>query len=38
MRMENEQLNAISEIRVLMERSSKYLSLSGLSGVVMGVI
>ncbi len=36
--MENKQLEALSEIRGLMERSSTYLSLSGLSGVLMGII
>jgi predicted lysophospholipase L1 biosynthesis ABC-type transport system permease subunit len=33
----NEQLKDISEIRQLMERSSRFLSLSGLSGVAAGV-
>ncbi len=33
----NEQLEAISEIRSLMERSSRFISLSGLSGVSAGI-
>ncbi|GAB4037532.1 hypothetical protein [Spirosoma gilvum] len=33
-----EHLQTLSEIRILMERSSKFLSLSGLSGVSAGVI
>ena len=31
-------LNTLSEIRSLMERSSRFISLSGLSGVVAGTI
>jgi len=38
MSKQQEQLEAISEIRSLMERSSRFLSLSGLAGVVVGVI
>ncbi len=37
MSKENEQLEALNEIRSLMERSSRFLSLSGLSGVSAGV-
>jgi hypothetical protein len=33
-----EQLDAIKEMRNLMERSSRFLSLSGLAGVVIGII
>lgn len=38
MEEKNRQLNEISEIRTLMERSTQYLSLSGLSGVAAGII
>lgn len=34
----NEQLDAIKDMRNLMERSSRFLSLSGLAGVVIGII
>ncbi len=34
--IEQEQLQALSEIRTMMQRSSKFLSLSGLSGVAAG--
>src|ERR1043165_5435142 len=34
----NEQLNNLSEIRSMMERSSSFISLSGLSGISAGVI
>ncbi len=34
----NEHLDQLKEIRILMERSSKFLSLSGLSGVSAGII
>ncbi len=37
MNNENEQLEALSEIRSMMERSSRFISLSGLSGVAAGV-
>lgn len=37
MSKEQEQLNAIQDMRKLMERSSRFLSLSGLSGVAIGV-
>lgn len=37
MNKENEQLEALTEIRSLMERSSRFISLSGLSGVFAGV-
>ena len=33
----NEHLETLSEIRSLMERSSRFISLSGLSGVAAGV-
>ena len=33
-----EQLNQLAEIKSLMERSSRFLSLSGLSGVVAGIV
>lgn len=36
--MENKQLNDLQEIRNLMEKSSRFLSLSGLSGVSAGII
>lgn len=35
---ENEQLLAIKQMRDMMERSSKFLSLSGLAGIVVGVL
>ncbi len=34
----NEHLDNLREIRSLMERSSKFLSLSGLSGVFAGIL
>jgi len=34
----NEQLKQLSEIRTLMERSSRFISLSGLSGVAAGTV
>ena len=34
----NEHLENLKEIRTLMERSSKFLSLSGLSGISAGII
>ncbi|MTI32399.1 hypothetical protein E1171_16400 [Cytophagales bacterium RKSG123] len=37
MKQQQEYLNEITEIRSLMERSSRFLSLSGLSGVMAGV-
>ncbi len=37
MTKKNDYLNEISEIRSLMERSSRFLSLSGFSGVVVGL-
>ena len=37
MESQKEQLEAISEIRSLMERSSRFISLSGLSGVFAGI-
>lgn len=37
MNQEQDQLEAISEIRSLMERSSRFISLSGLSGVFAGI-
>lgn len=37
MSKENEQLEALSDIRSMMERSSRFISLSGLSGVFAGV-
>jgi hypothetical protein len=37
MEKENEHLQALSEIRSMMERSSRFISLSGLSGVFAGV-
>ncbi|MEY3059474.1 MAG: hypothetical protein RL000_826 [Bacteroidota bacterium] len=37
MSKEQEQINAIQDMRKLMERSSRFLSLSGLSGVAIGV-
>lgn len=38
MNPQQEQLEAIREIRSLMERSSRFLSLSGLSGVIIGLL
>lgn len=38
MNKQQEQLEAIKEMRNLMERSSRFLSLSGLAGVVIGII
>lgn len=38
MNNQEEQLNALSDIRKLMDRSSRFISLSGLSGVFAGVI
>jgi predicted lysophospholipase L1 biosynthesis ABC-type transport system permease subunit len=38
MNQQQEQLEAIREIRSLMERSSRFLSLSGLSGVIIGIL
>lgn len=35
---ENEQLEAILQMRDMMERSSKYLSLSGLAGIIVGCL
>lgn len=37
MKQQTEYLNEITEIRSLMERSSRFLSLSGLSGVIAGL-
>ncbi len=37
MKKQEEYLNDLSEIRSMMERSSKFMSLSGWSGVVMGI-
>jgi hypothetical protein len=37
MKNENEHLEALNEIRNLMERSSRFISLSGLSGVLAGI-
>lgn len=37
MNQQNEQLEAIQEMRSLMERSSRFISLSGLSGVCAGI-
>ncbi len=37
MNKENEQLEALNEIRSMMERSSRFISLSGLSGVSAGI-
>ncbi len=37
MKSENESLNDLAEIRSMMERSSKFLSLSGLSGIMAGI-
>lgn len=37
MKNENEQLKALSEIRDMMEQSTRFLSLSGLSGVFAGI-
>lgn len=38
MSRQNEHLETLTEIRSLMERSSKFLSLSGLSGIAAGII
>lgn len=38
MNHQNEQLEALQEIRTLMERSSRFLSLSGLSGIIIGLV
>jgi hypothetical protein len=38
MTSKEEQLNALSDIRKMMDRSSRFISLSGLSGVFAGVI
>ncbi len=38
MNSKEEQLNALSDIRNMMDRSSRFISLSGLSGVFAGVI
>jgi hypothetical protein len=38
MDQQQEQLDALKDIRSMMERSSKFLSLSGLSGIVVGLI
>lgn len=38
MNNKEEQLNAIKDIRTLMERSSRFLSLSGLAGVIIGIL
>jgi predicted lysophospholipase L1 biosynthesis ABC-type transport system permease subunit len=38
MNKQQEQLEALRDIRTLMERSSRFLSLSGLAGVVVGVL
>lgn len=38
MNRQNEHLETLTEIRSLMERSSKFLSLSGLSGIAAGII
>ena len=38
MNNQNEHLETLSEIRTLMERSSKFLSLSGISGISAGII
>jgi hypothetical protein len=37
MAQEQDQLNALTEIRTLMEQSSRFLSLSGLSGIFAGI-
>lgn len=37
MNKENEQLEALNEIRSMMERSSRFISLSGLSGIAAGL-
>jgi len=36
--MENKHLQEISEIRRMMEQSSRFLSLSGMSGIFVGLI
>ncbi|NJN77457.1 MAG: hypothetical protein HC803_03300 [Saprospiraceae bacterium] len=38
MSQQNEHLQTLTEIRSLMERSSKFLSLSGLSGIAAGIV
>lgn len=38
MNQQQEQLDAIRDIRNLMERSSRFLSLSGLAGVIVGIL
>ena len=38
MSTQQEQLNALKDIRQMMDRSSRFISLSGLSGVFAGVI
>jgi hypothetical protein len=38
MEEKNDQLNALTEMRAMMERSVRFLSLSGFSGVVVGII
>lgn len=38
MNNQEEQLNALSDIRKMMDRSSRFISLSGLSGVFAGII
>ena len=38
MKEQNEQLEHLAEIRTMMERSSRFLSLSGLSGISAGII
>ncbi|MFT6149616.1 MAG: hypothetical protein ACJAUH_002310 [Saprospiraceae bacterium] len=38
MNQQNEHLQTLTEIRSLMERSSKFLSLSGLSGIAAGIV
>ncbi len=36
--LKNEQLAAISEMRDMMQRSSRFLSLSGLAGILVGCV
>jgi len=38
MEHQQDQLDAIKDIRSMMERSSRFLSLSGLAGIVVGLI
>ena len=38
MEHQQEQLEALKDIRSMMERSSRFLSLSGLAGIVVGLI